>query len=93
MDRQGFIDFNTRRSPENSGKADSYARAFDRGLITFSPDDYTVRLSFALREYETQEYYDRHFGKIRGQKITLPGNYKPSQDFLAYYRDYVFVGL
>ena len=27
MDRQGFIDFNTRLSPENSGKADSYARA------------------------------------------------------------------
>lgn len=26
MDRQGFIDFNTRLSPENSGKADSYAR-------------------------------------------------------------------
>ncbi|MBR3479136.1 MAG: hypothetical protein IKH32_00320 [Prevotella sp.] len=27
MDRKGFIDFNTRLSPENSGKADSYARA------------------------------------------------------------------
>jgi len=27
MNRQGFIDFNTRLSPENSGKADSYARA------------------------------------------------------------------
>ena len=27
MDRQGFIDFNIRLSPENSGKADSYARA------------------------------------------------------------------
>lgn len=27
MDKQGFIDFNTRLSPENSGKTDSYARA------------------------------------------------------------------
>ena len=27
MDRQGFIDFNTRLSRVNSGKADSYARA------------------------------------------------------------------
>ena len=27
MDRQGFKDFNTRLSPENSGKADSYACA------------------------------------------------------------------
>ena len=27
MDQQGFINFNTKLSPENSGKADSYARA------------------------------------------------------------------
>ena len=27
MNREGFIDFNTRLSPENSGKADNYARA------------------------------------------------------------------
>ena len=27
MDRRGFIDFNTRLSPENSGKAASYAQA------------------------------------------------------------------
>ena len=27
MDKLGFIDFNTRLSPENSGKADSYAQA------------------------------------------------------------------
>ena len=27
MDKQGFIDFNTRFSPENSGRADSYAKA------------------------------------------------------------------
>ena len=27
MDRQGFIDFNTRLSPENSRKASSYAQA------------------------------------------------------------------
>lgn len=30
-------------------------------------------------------------GKIRGQKINLPNNYKPSQDFLTYHRDHVFV--
>lgn len=29
MDKQGFIDFNTRLSPENSGKANSYARAIE----------------------------------------------------------------
>lgn len=33
-----------------------YDKAFDKGLITISPDDYTVRLSSALHEYETKEY-------------------------------------
>ena len=46
-----------------------YDRAFDKGLITISPDDYTIRLSSALREYETQDYYDRHFGIVNGKKI------------------------
>lgn len=98
MDRQGFIGVNTRLSPENSGKADCYARAikildevlpyqnviglnpcngiclfalyddaFDKGLITILPDDYTVCLSSALREYQSQEYYDLHFGSIDGR--------------------------
>lgn len=69
-----------------------YDKAFDRGLITISPEDYTVRLSSALREYETKKYFDRHFGSISGRKITLPDSYKPSRDFLAYHREKVFMG-
>ncbi len=70
-----------------------YDKAFDKGLITFSPDDYSVVLSSALREYETQEYYDKYFGCIAGQKIKTPLEYAPSSDFLAYHRDKVFLGL
>lgn len=140
MDRNGFVYFNTRLSPENSGKAASYAQAirildavlmhqhvvdlhgrslydihdlavleqvwelvkeevkkmkdnaFDKGLITFSPDDYTVRLSSALREYESQEYYDRNFGCIAGRPMTMPVEFKPSKDFLAYHSGHVFIG-
>lgn len=44
-----------------------YDNAFDKGLITISPDDYSVRLSSALRECESQEYYAKHFGSIKGQ--------------------------
>ena len=68
-----------------------YDRAFDKGFITISPDDYTVCLSSALREYETQDYYDCHFGGISGKKITLPIEHLPDRDFLAYHRDHVFV--
>lgn len=70
-----------------------YDKAFDKGLITISPDDYTVQLSSALREYEAQEYYDRHFGCISGKQITMPIEHKPNRDFLAYHKDKVFMGI
>ena len=70
-----------------------YDKAFDKGLITFSPDDYTVCLSSALRENETKDYYDQHFGRIIGRKLTLPTEYLPNREFLAYHRDHVFVGI
>lgn len=70
-----------------------YDLAFDKGLITISPDDYSIQISSALREYEKQEYYDKHFGNLPGRKITLPIEHKPNRDFLAYHRDHIFVGL
>ena len=69
-----------------------YDKAFDNGLFTISPDDYTIQLSSALREYGTQEYFDKQFGSISGKQIAMPIEYKPNRDFLAYHRDYVFVG-
>jgi putative restriction endonuclease len=69
-----------------------YDKAFDKGLITFSPDDYSVILSSALRDYETEEYFDKHFGIIIDKKLTMPTDYLPNRDFLAYHRDKVFVG-
>ena len=69
-----------------------YDKAFDKGLIAFSPDDYTVLLSSALRENNTKEYFDRHFGCIVGSSLTLPTKYLPDRDFLAYHRDHVFMG-
>ena len=82
-----------RLNPENGICLSAlYDKAFDKGLITILPDDYTVCLSSALRENETKEYYDRHFGCLFGRKLTLPTEYKPNRDFLAYHRDRVFMG-
>jgi putative restriction endonuclease len=69
-----------------------YDKAFDKGFITISPDDYTIRLSSALREYESQEYYDKNFGCVEGRKMTMPIEHTPNRDFLAYHREKVFVG-
>ncbi len=70
-----------------------YDKAFDRGLITVSPDDYTILLSSALREYETQEYFDKHFGNIAGQQIIMPKEHYPNRDFLAYHKIHIFKGV
>ena len=70
-----------------------YDKAFDKGLFTISPDDYTIQLSSALREYGTQEYFDKQFGSISGKQMAMPIEYKPNRDFLAYHRDHVFIGI
>ena len=70
-----------------------YDKAFDQGLITISPDDYSVVLSSVLRENETKEYFDKHFGIIIGKKLMMPSEYLPNREFLAYHRDKVFVGM
>ena len=70
-----------------------YDKAFDAGLITISPDDYKVSLSSALREYESEEYFDKHFACIDRQRITLPSEYQPDRNFLSYHREKVFKGI
>lgn len=80
-----------RLNPENGICLSAlYDKAFDKGLITISPDDYTICLSSALREYETQEYFDKHFGCISGKQMLMPIEHKPNRDFLAYHRDNIF---
>ncbi len=81
-------------NPENGICLSSlYDKAFDKGLITISPDDYTICISSALLQYNTQDYYDKHFGCIGGQKIILPIEHQPNRDFLAYHRDHIFMGV
>ena len=80
-------------NPENGICLSSlYDKAFDRGLITISPDDYTIYLSSALLEYETKEYFDKYFGSINKNKLILPIEHIPNRDFLAYHRDNIFKG-
>ena len=82
-----------RLAPENGICLSAlYDKAFDRGLITISPDDYRITLSSALLEYETKEYFDRHFGSIAGKKIIMPIEHYPNRDYLAYHRERIFKG-
>ena len=83
-----------RLAPENGICLSAlYDKAFDRGLITISPDDYTITLSSALLEYETKDYFDTHFGSIAGNKILMPVEHAPNRDYLAYHKENIFRGV
>lgn len=83
-----------RLAPENGICLSAlYDKAFDRGLITISPDDYTITLSSALLEYETKDYFDKHFGSIAGNKIIMPIEHAPNRDYLAYHKERIFKGV
>lgn len=43
-------------------------------------------------EYETQGYFDTHFGSIAGHKLIMPIEHTPNRDYLAYHRDRIYKG-
>lgn len=82
----------TRLNPENGICLSAlYDKAFDQGLITIRPDDYTVMLSPSLRDTITHAAYTEHFGKVENKQIILPEEHKPNVDFLQYHAEEIFV--
>lgn len=82
----------TRLNPENGICLSSlYDKAFDKGLITIRPDDYTVMLSHALKDNLTMDAYNEHFKIIENRQITLPEEHKPNISFLQYHTENIFL--
>lgn len=82
----------TRLNPENGICLSAlYDKAFDRGLITIRPDDYTVMLSTSLSDTLTRDTYDEHFLRIANKQIILPDEHKPQSDFLRYHAENIFI--
>ena len=86
MDRNGFIYFNTRLSPKNSGKADSYAWAImildevlpyqdvtDLKENGNQPAEFNVNLitAFKVDEKVSQSYTNENGGKVGGDVPSL----------------------
>lgn len=82
----------TRLNPENGICLSAlYDKAFDKGLITIRPDDYTIMLSSALKDRLLQDAYNKHFKIIENKKILLPEEHKPNAIFLQYHAERVFL--
>lgn len=64
-------------------------KAFDGGFMTLD-DSYSVRYSPAIRDMKSEAARDMLL-RYEGRRITLPERFLPSQDFLNWHRQHVFV--
>ncbi|NOT91460.1 HNH endonuclease [Ferruginibacter sp.] len=63
-------------------------RAFDKGLITVSADDYCIKVSSKLKKKNIPESIEMNFIKLEGVSIFLPDKFLPSKEFLKNHNDY-----
>lgn len=66
-------------------------KAFDRGLITVTPD-LRILVSSALREAETGEMAASYLLSLDSVVMRLPKKFAPDKEFLRYHNDVIFVG-
>jgi putative restriction endonuclease len=64
----------------------TYDAAFDRHLISFD-ENYRLIFSSTLKEYYTNQAFKTHFLALKGQTLTIPTRFKPSQEFLIKHRE------
>jgi putative restriction endonuclease len=57
-------------------------RAFDKGLITISAEDYSIKVSSRLKKKNSVESIEMNFIKLEGTSIVLPDKFLPSKEFL-----------
>ena len=62
-------------------------RAFDKGLITISADDYTIKVSSKLKKKNIVESIDQNFINLEGRIILLPDKFMPSKEFLKIHNE------
>ncbi|MBK9164837.1 MAG: HNH endonuclease [Acidobacteria bacterium] len=82
---------NDRTNPKNGLCLNTFHdRAFDRGLITVTPD-YKVRVSRAFEQIEHKPEFRSFFEKLDGRNIDLPDKFFPGEKFLEYHNEEIFV--
>jgi len=67
-----------------------YDRAFDIGLITLS-DDYALIVSSELEKQQSNNHIRETFLERSGAAIELPSKFSPSQDFMRWHRESLFI--
>jgi putative restriction endonuclease len=65
-------------------------RAFDKGLITITPD-FTIKVSSSLLEINEVAFNGKLFAAIESKKITLPDRFIPNAEFLEFHNNTIFI--
>jgi putative restriction endonuclease len=63
-------------------------KAFDKGLITISANDYTIKVSSLLKKKKNVLSITQYFIELEGREIVLPDKFLPSQEQLKIHNDY-----
>ena len=80
-----------RTNPHNGLCLNSiHDKAFDRGFITVTPD-FKVKVSNYFNEYSEDKSVNEFFLKFNNQGIFKPERFVPTQDFLDYHYQNIFI--
>ena len=63
-------------------------KAFDKGLISISSDDYTIMVSSRLKGKELPESIHLNFLHLEHKSIQLPDKFLPSKEQLKIHNDF-----
>lgn len=85
------IDINNRVNPRNGLCLNAiHDRAFDRGLITITPD-YQVKVSSKVKTKSPNNALKTMLLNFEGAKIALPAKFVPAPVFLEYHNEKIFI--
>ena len=63
-------------------------RAFDKGLITISADDYCIKVSSKLKNKNMVESIEKNFMRLEGESIMLPDKFLPAKELLKIHNNF-----
>lgn len=63
-------------------------RAFDKGLITVSANDYSIKISSKLKRKNACESIQENFMNFEGKVILTPDKFLPAEEFLKIHNSY-----
>jgi putative restriction endonuclease len=85
------VDLRNRTNPANGLCLNAlHDRAFDRGLLTVTPD-FKVRVSPLVKTYRSDTLARDFLWRYEGAAIALPRRFLPGADFLRYHNENIFL--